>query len=69
VSESMTSMFPGERPGNEGSEGERGGYVVASIKELDSVAPGVFVVMCVDLLMVSSQNLRRVDRSGSIFSY
>jgi hypothetical protein len=62
-------MLLSERFGNVGSEGERGGYVVVSIKELDNEAPGVLEAMWADLLMVSSQILRRVDRSGSIFPW
>jgi hypothetical protein len=60
-------MVLSERFGNEASEGERGGYVVASMKELDSEAEGVLEVIVSDLSIVSSQILRRVERSGSIF--
>ena len=67
VSESMTLMVSRQRSGNRGSRGESLGYVVRSIRELDSEAPGVFVVMNSDRFVVSSQILRRVDRSGSIF--
>jgi len=67
VSESMTLMVSRQRSGNRGSRGESLGYVVRSIRELDSEAPGVFVVMNSDRFVVSSQILRRVARSGSIF--
>lgn len=66
VSESMTLMVESERSGNKGSKGESSGYMVRSMKVLDNEAPGVVVVMCEDLLIVSSQILRRVARSGSM---
>lgn len=69
VSESTTETVLSERSGNEGSKGESSGYVVRSMRELDSEAPGVFVVMDSDRLIVSSQILRRVARSGSIFVF
>jgi hypothetical protein len=37
------------------------------MKELDSEAEGVLEVIVSDLSIVSSQILRRVERSGSIF--
>lgn len=70
VSESRTSMVLSVRSGNKGSRGESSGYVLRSKTELDSEAPGVLVVMDSDLFIVSSQILRRVERSGSIlFSF
>ena len=67
VSESTTETVLSERSGNEGSKGESSGYVVRSMSELDSEAPGVFVVMDSDRLIVSSQILRRVARSIFVF--
>ena len=67
MSESMTLMVSRQRSGNRGSRGESSGYVVRSMRELDSEAPGVFAVTDSDRFIVSTQILRRVDRSGSIF--
>jgi len=67
VSESMTLMVSRQRSGNRASRGESSGYVVRSMRELDSEAPGVFAVIDPDRFIVSSQISRRVARSGSIF--
>ena len=66
VSESTTSMRWRVKSGNEGSKGESSGYVVEVTKVLDREAPGVVVVMCSDLFMVSSQIWRRVAMSGIV---
>lgn len=67
VSESTTSMRASDKSGNEGSKGESSGYVVEVTKVLDREAPGVVAMMCSDLLIVSSQILRRVAMSGIVW--